>query len=400
MTNFPLLNFGTSHCEKTITVALIIGSCTACSSFSQAQSEISTSAVVRAPTIVALGRLVPKGEVIKLSVPNAEDSRVNQIFVREGDWVKTGQVIALLQGIERKKRDLEAAYKNVEYYRAKLEQTRLGEAKQAEIAAQEAQISRLKAQLRNQTIEKKAALASANAELNQAQLSYQRKQYLEQKGAISQEELELAKEELETASATLKQRKAQLNNTIQTLQEQIVQEQENLAKLREVRPVDLRVAQAELEIALVAVEQRKADIEDLKVRVPVSGQILRLNTQVGERVNTQQGIVELGQTDQMYAIAEIYETEITKVRLGQSATIISEYGGFEGEVKGTVEQISLQVGKRTLTDGSSNPTTDENTRVVEVKIRLASEDNAKISRFTNMQVRVTINSAKNSQENQ
>ncbi|MGD1930846.1 MAG: hypothetical protein ACFB12_18240, partial [Leptolyngbyaceae cyanobacterium] len=44
--------------------------------------------------VVALGRLVPKGEVIQLSVPNAEDSRVNQILVTEGDFVEAGQVIA------------------------------------------------------------------------------------------------------------------------------------------------------------------------------------------------------------------------------------------------------------------------------------------------------------------
>jgi HlyD family secretion protein len=154
--------------------------------------------------------------------------------------------------------------------------------------------------------------------------------------------------------------------------------------------VDIRVAEVELERAIIAVEQREADLDDTKVRVPIAGQILRINTRVGEQVNTQQGIVELGQTEQMYAIAEVYETEIGKVKLGQTATVTSEYGGFEGKVRGIVEHIGLQVGARQISEGSSNPTTDENTRVVEVKIRISPEDNDRVSRLTSMQVRVEI----------
>ena len=365
----------------------------ACSTFSQAQNDQPQTSVEVIPpvtNIVALGRLAPKGEIIKLSVPNAEDSRVNKILVEEGDKVKAEQVIAILQGFERRQRDLEEAKKNVEFFRARLDQTKSGDAKQAEIAAQRANISRLQAQLRTETAVRKAAIASAEATLRQAETNYQRRVSLENEGAISSEEKDLAKEQWETAQATLEQVNAQLNNTVETLQEQINQEQKNLARLQEVRPVDIRVAEVELERAMIAVEQRKADLDDTKVRVPVAGQILRINTRVGEQVNTQQGIVELGQTDQMYAIAEVYETEIGKVRLGQTATVTSEYGGFEGKVRGIVEHIGLQVGARQISEGSSNPTTDENTRVVEVKIRIDPEDNDKVSRLTSMQVRVEI----------
>ena len=365
----------------------------ACSTFSQTQNDQPQTPVEVIPpvtNIVALGRLAPKGEIIKLSVPNAEDSRVNQILVEEGDKVKAEQVIAILQGFERRQRDLEEAKKNVEFFRARLDQTKSGDAKQAEIAAQRANISRLQAQLRTETAVRKAAIDSAEATLRQAETNYQRRVSLENEGAISSEEKDLAKEQLETAQATLEQVNAQLNNTVETLQEQINQEEKNLARLQEVRPVDIRVAEVELERAIIAVEQREADLDDTKVRVPISGQILRINTRVGEQVNTQQGIVELGQTDQMYAIAEVYETEIGKVKLGQTATVTSEYGGFEGKVRGIVEHIGLQVGARQISEGSSNPTTDENTRVVEVKIRIDPEDNNKVSRLTSMQVRVEI----------
>ncbi|MGF1512264.1 MAG: HlyD family efflux transporter periplasmic adaptor subunit [Elainellaceae cyanobacterium] len=369
----------------------LLGGC----SFSQAQPEMPPiEAPDAAPAaVVALGRLVPRGEVIKVSVSNAEDSRVNQLLVEEGDQVEAGEVIAVLQGADGRQRDLEEALKSVEYYQARLEQVRLGDAKEAEITAQEANVARLQAQLRNETPEREAAIASAEAELRQAELSYQRNASLAAEGAVSAETLDQAQEALDMARANLEQRRAQLSMTEQTLAEQIVQEQENLARLQEVRPVDVRVAEVELERARVAVEQRQADLDDTRVQAPIAGQVLRINTRVGEQVNTQQGIVELGRTDEMYAIAEVYETEITQVEPGQTAAIASEYGGFEGEIQGTVEHIGLQVGSRSLSDGSSNPTTDENTRVVEVKIRVDEEDSPEVAGLTNMQVRVVISTA-------
>lgn len=69
--------------------------------------------IQRPKQVVALGKLVPRGEVIKLSVANAEDSRVNQILVNEGDRVKKDQVIAILQGFENSQRNLEEAKKKL-----------------------------------------------------------------------------------------------------------------------------------------------------------------------------------------------------------------------------------------------------------------------------------------------
>lgn len=366
----------------------------ACNANTQAQSEnspnLTQNQIKQTTQVVALGKLIPQGEVIKLSVANAEDSRVNQIFVKEGDLVQKNQVIAILQGIDRRERDLEAAEKAVELAQAKLEQTLAGETKQADLAAQIANISRLESMLQNETIEKKAAIASAEAQLKQAQLTYERNQTLQLQGAASQQTLDQAKEQLNVAQATLNERKAQLSNTEQTLKAEIAQERENLAKLREIRPVDVKVAQVELEKAKIAVKQRKADLEDMKVKVPVDGQILRINTRVGERVNIQQGIVELGQTQQMYVVAEIHETDIAKVRIGQKATISSEYGGFEGDITGKVEHLGLQVGAKQLSEASANPTQDENSRIVEVKIRIDPEDSIKVANFTYMKVRVEI----------
>jgi HlyD family secretion protein len=46
--------------------------------------------------VVALGRIQPNGEAIELSVANAQDSQVDRILIKEGDFVKQNQVIAIL----------------------------------------------------------------------------------------------------------------------------------------------------------------------------------------------------------------------------------------------------------------------------------------------------------------
>ena len=149
----------------------------ACAAFSQTPEVTEATlelfpAVPPPPTVVALGRLTPRGEVIKLSAPNAADSRVNQILAQVGDWVEAGEEIALLQGFERRQRDLEEAQKAVEFYRAKLAQVQAGDAKTAEILAQKANITRLEVQLTTEVLEREAAIAEAAAELRQAQQDY------------------------------------------------------------------------------------------------------------------------------------------------------------------------------------------------------------------------------------
>lgn len=381
-----------------------ISVCTACNM--QKQNHIQETSVEPAlvTSVVALGRIEPEGEVIKLSVPNAQDSRVNKILVKEGDFVNANQVIAILQGIERREADLSDAQTDVRLKQAELAKIQQGDAKKAQLAMQRAAIASSKAQRIGEIKQKKAAIASTEATLREAQLTYQRRQALASNGAISRADRDSAQRELATTQATLAERKADLEQTEKTLQSSIAQERAKLAQLQEVRPVDIEIARAQLDKAKIAVNQRKADLEDAKVRVPIAGQILKINTRIGEQVNTSQGIVELAQTNRMYAIAEISETDINKVRMGQQAVISSEYGGFTGEIQGVVEQIGLQIGKQTLQDADSSsasgndtgsPTTDQNARVIAVKVRITPKDSPKVAALTNMQVRVKLDIATN-----
>lgn len=70
--------------------------------------------------------------------------------------------------------------------------------------------------------------------------------------------------------------------------------------------VDLAAAQARLELSLV--------------RSPLHTQVLEVHSYPGESVGSD-GILELAQTDRMYTVAEVFETDISRVRGGQAATV-------------------------------------------------------------------------------
>ena len=137
-----------------------------------------------------------------------------------------------------------------------------------------------------------------------------------------------------------------------------------------------RVARARLEAA-------GANLEMAVGRAPIDGQVLEVHAHAGERV-AREGVLELGNTEAMFAVAEVYETEIGRVRVGQRAVITSP--ALSAPVEGEVERIGLKVGKMDLFD--TDPVARTDARVVETRIRLESGE--EVSRLTNLQVDVEI----------
>ncbi|WP_017300805.1 HlyD family efflux transporter periplasmic adaptor subunit [Nodosilinea nodulosa] len=358
------------------------------SHLTQAAPSPPVAAPAPVPTVAALGRIEPTSSVIKLSVANAQDSRVNQLLVQEGDRVEANQVIATLQGIEKLQAEVAEAEQNVALQQAMVVQAQTAAATPGQKSAQQATIRQLQAELRTTEQQNQAAIDSAAATLRAAQADYDRYRQLYDRGAVSATDLDSRQKTLDTARASLKDAEAQLTGSRQNLTAQIQSATASLAQLDEVRPVDVTVAQAEVAYAQSQVDRAMADLEDFYVRVPVAGQILRVNTRVGERVNPDQGIVDLGQTDQMVVIAEVYETDVPQLAVGQRAEITSENGGFTNILKGEVESIGLQIRKTDVLN--SDPAADSNARVVEVKIKLDPADSAQVAGLTYMQVRVKI----------
>jgi HlyD family secretion protein len=90
----------------------------------------------------------------------------------------------------------------------------------------------------------------------------------------------------------------------------------------------------------------------------------------------------------MMAIAEVYESDISKVRLGQRVSITSENKAFDGELRGSVSKVGLKIGKKDIL--STDPAADTDSRVVEVNIRLNPEDSKRVAGLTYSKVIVEI----------
>lgn len=146
---------------------------------------------------------------------------------------------------------------------------------------------------------------------------------------------------------------------------------------------EFEAAQLARDVAHASRERAEADLELSMVRSPIDGQILEVHAREGERVGAD-GIAELGETTAMYAVAEVYETDIGRVRVGQRARITSP--ALPRPLGGEVERIGLKIGKQDVL--STDPVADADARVVEVEIRLGEPELA--ARLTNLRVDVVI----------
>jgi HlyD family secretion protein len=298
--------------------------------------------------IACLGHIEPKDGVARIAARSlsGQPSIIGELKVREGDWVKAGQILA-----EQDSRDqLQAAVHDFEV-RVVVEQDRLAlvqaGARSGDIAAQEAEIARLEAQL---------AIA---------QTEFERYEALYRKQAVT------ASDHAQKALA--------VSNTNQTLS----QARARLASMKQVRDVDIHLAEAEVQTAMAGVARATAELTAAVVRAPFDGQVLKIHAHPGEEVGPN-GILELGKTDQMYVIAEVFESDASRLQKGQQATITGD--ALNKALQGKVESIGMEIAKNNLLN--TDPVSLSDTRVIEVKIRL--DDSSTASHLVHAKVKALI----------
>lgn len=152
---------------------------------------------------------------------------------------------------------------------------------------------------------------------------------------------------------------------------------ESFARLDEKRD-ELVKLEGQWREALAQREGLQVDLVNSELRAPLDATVLKIHAQVGERPGSD-GVLELGASDRMEAVAEVYESDINRVRVGQSVSLTSENGGFSGTLQARVLRISPQVSRRQVL--STDPTGDADARVVEVRLAL---DPAAAARVRNL----------------
>ena len=279
--------------------------------------------------IAALGRIEPEYGIVRLGAPAvigaATGSLIKELNVEQGDRVRAGDELAITDAAAM----MAAALAETE---ARLDLVR----SQANAAATEAKEHCTLAEVREREADRREAL-------QKQQLS-------------SMEEAELAR-----GNAT-----------------------HSRARCISARDRAEAVA-AEIPVAEAAIERARTEVARTRIVAPFDGKILEVLARPGELV-TQQGALELGRVDRMMAIAEVYEADIHRVRIGQRAEVSSPALGQT--LTGTVEKIRPKVQKQDVT--GTDPAARKDARVVEVEILLDNPEPA--ARLTHLQVTVVIDS--------
>ncbi len=344
-----------------------------------------------APTlemVSALGRLEPEGEVIQVFAPTSLDgARVETLSVQHGQQIRQGDVIAVLDTYPRRWATLQEAQEQVRVAWAQLRQVEAG-AKSGEIKAQMRVRDRQQVELQTETAAQKATIARLEAELRNAELEDRRYQSLYTEGAVSASWRDSKQLIAETVRQQLKEARANLNQIQLSRQQQIFEAQATLDGIAEVRPVDVKVARSQVAQAQARVGRAEAELDLAIVRSPQDGQVLKIHTRPGELVG-HQGIISLGQTQRMVAVAEVYELDVRHIRAGQAATAISKNNAFPEVLRGKVVEVGLEIDKQDVLN--TDPAAQFDARVVEVKVLLDELSSHRVAGLTNLSIQVSIN---------
>ena len=216
-----------------------------------------------------------------------EQERIAQVLVEEGDRVKKGQVLAILQTNR-----LEAQIQEAE----------------AQIAAQQEVVKRLEAGTRPQEIEQaRAEVAAVKATVRNSMLNFERISKTSGAGATSQQALDNARAQLDVDQAQLKVKEKGLN-----------------LALEGPRKEDIAAAKNTLEALKASLSLLKIRLADMTLISPSPGIIRNRILEPGEMASPNQPVVTLALTDPKWVRAYVPEPDLGRINLGMKAKILSD----------------------------------------------------------------------------
>jgi HlyD family secretion protein len=306
------------------------------------------------PVIFGLGTLVPEGEVISVALPfGAGDARIASLDVKEGDHVEENQIIAVLDSAPTLQAAIESAEANLAVQRAILEQTKL-----ASISSRQ---------------EAQASLDSAKATLENARLDFERTASLLKKGAVAKTSFDAKQAALMVAQRAVDKSSATLSRF----------DQSQSSGRQDIVVAEMRVLASQADLA-----KATRDLAKAYVRAPISGTILSLENQVGEKPGAT-GFATMANLDRMTAEVEVYQTSVGGLRVGSAVTLTAD--ALKKPLTGKISRIGLDVKKQTVID--SNPAANTDARVVKVYVALDPTSSNLARPFTNLQMTARIKAA-------
>ena len=251
-----------------------------------------------------LGTLVP--EEIRY-VPAISQGRIEKRLVQAGAQVKAETVIFELTNPEIQQAFIDA---------------------ESQLRAAEANLTTLRVQLDKLSLDQQATLAQAKSDFNKAKMQYEVNDSLGKQGLKSQLEVQLSKIAAEDLESRVTLETKRLASSVQEAKAKLSAEDEKVRQLRD------------------AVQLKRTQLEALKVRAGIDGELQTLAVQVGQQVTVGQELARVANPKKLKAELKIAETQAKDIQLGQPVTIDTR----NGIVSGRVIRIdpSVQNGTRTV----------------------------------------------------
>ena len=218
----------------------------------------------------------------------------------------------------------------------------------------------------------KAQVAQSQVAQQQAQQEFDRRNKLSASGAISKEEFTKSQSALDNAQANLKVAQAalaQAESKRKAAQSNLDANEALIKGASQSSTPDVLVAQAK-------VEQAQLDLQRTEIRAPLDGVVARRSIQVGQRVAPGSILMRIVPINQLYVDANFKESQLEKVRVGQTVTLTSDLYGDDVEYHGKVIGFSGGTGSAFALIPAQNATGNW-IKVVQrlpVRIQLDSKD--------------------------
>ena len=311
-------------------------------------------------------RITASGSVIPVQTVNLSPKaagRLAEVYVKQGDRVANGQVVARMDNDDVQAQLLQARA-SLEQAQARLAQTRSG-SRPEEVAQAQARLDQAQARLsqtRAGSRSEEVAQARAQVEAAQARVNLTRERVtryrgLAQEGAIAQDRLDEVITDDQSARASLKeaQRRLELVQNGSRPQE-ITQAEAQVAEARQAleqlqngsRPEEIAQAVAEVKAAQGKLQAVQIQQEDTLIRAPFAGIVTQRYADPGAFVTpttsastsssaTSTSIVAIA--NGLEVLAKVPEVDINQIRLQQPVEIVAD--AFPDQVfKGHVRLIA------------------------------------------------------------
>ncbi len=247
--------------------------------------------------------------------------RIQTLTVKEGDYVKAGQVIAVIESD-----DLDAALKAAEATASSQKSKLNGNVETQKQNAGETQSATASAEAQVRVAE--ASLAQARAKLQHQQADTSRTVALAQQGIMSAQARDEQETALQAAQAAVNAAESSLTAAQATLRQ--ARAHELLAAVSERNVASSR---ADVANARAMADQARIEKSYAEVVAPVSGRVAVWAARQGEVVTMGQTIVTIMDLTQTWVYAPLPETQADSVKLGDSLRVVMPSGGtIQGKI--------------------------------------------------------------------